>query len=89
MRGNSCLEKGRSDNMSRVWEITAWLGATAVIVGDYLNAHHYPASWLVWAFGNILIGLYCLNKKTYPPAVMSFILVIVNIYGYLEWLDFW
>jgi len=74
--------------MNKSWEIAAWTGAVIVIIGYYLNAHHYSSSWLVWALGNVLIGFYCLNKKTYPPAVMSFVLVIFNIYGYFKWLDF-
>tara|TARA_Y100000310_G_scaffold325006_1_gene387791 strand:+ start:71 stop:295 length:225 start_codon:yes stop_codon:yes gene_type:complete len=74
--------------MSKDWERAAWLGAACVIIGYYLNAHQHASSWLFWIVGNILIGFYCLNKKTYPPAVMSFVLVIINIYGYFKWFDF-
>lgn len=64
-----------------------WIGALFVLVGYYLNANQMISSWLVWVVGNTLIGIYCLKKEAYPTAAMSFALVILNIYGYLNWLD--
>ena len=64
-----------------------WIGALFVLVGYYLNANQMISSWLVWVVGNTLIGIYCLKKEAYPTAVMSFVLVILNIYGYFNWLD--
>jgi len=71
----------------KVCERIGWIGAILVIFGYYLNAHYDASSWMVWIFGNILIGFYCLNKKAYPTAVMSFVLVLINVYGYVKWLD--
>ena len=67
--------------------ILGWIGAALVLLGYFLNAHGEIESWPVWAVGNLFIGKYCLDKKAYPTAAMSFILVIINIYGYARWLD--
>ena len=66
--------------------VLGWIGALLVLLGYYLNANGSIESWPVWAVGNLFIGKYCLNKGAYPTAVMSFILVILNIYGYFKWL---
>ena len=63
-----------------------WLGAFLVVVGYPLNANMHPSSWVVWGIGNVLIGIYSLSNKAYPTAVMSFIIMIMNIYGYITWL---
>ena len=68
--------------------ILGWLGALLVLFGYFLNANGLIESWLVWVVGNLFIGKYCLDKKAYPTAIMSFVLVIINIYGYFRWLDF-
>jgi len=63
-----------------------WVGALLVLLGYYLNANGSIESWPVWVVGNTLIGIYCFRKEAYPTAVMSFILVVLNIYGYFKWL---
>ena len=68
--------------------ILGWVGAILVLLGYFLNANGLIESWPVWVVGNLFIGKYCLDKKAYPTAIMSFILVIINIYGYFRWLDF-
>lgn len=62
-----------------------WVGAILVLYGYYLNANMDPSSWLTWIVGNSLIGYYCLNKEAYPTAAMSFVLVFMNVYGYMTW----
>ena len=64
-----------------------WLGAGLVIFGYYLNANEYILSWLVWMVGNAMVGIYCIYKKAYSTAAMSFIITIMNIYGYIRWLS--
>ena len=68
-----------------IYQACGWLGAFLVIFGYYLNANMDPTSWLVWGFGNVMIGGYSLTKRAYPTVVMSFILVFMNIYGYINW----
>ena len=64
-----------------------WVGAVMVLAGYYLNANEQILSWLIWAIGNSFVGVYCLDKKAYPAAIMSFSLVILNVYGYFSWLE--
>ena len=69
------------------WKLIGWIGAGLVIFGYYLNANEYITSWLVWIAGNIMVGVYSVYKKAYSTAIMSFILTIMNIYGYIRWLS--
>ena len=66
--------------------VMGWLGSALILFGYYLNANMYVSCWAVWLIGNALVGVYCLNKGAYPTAVMSFMLMILNIYGYLNWI---
>ena len=68
------------------WKWIGWLGAGMVIFGYYLNANEYIASWLVWMVGNTMVGIYSLYKKAYSTAAMSFMITMMNIYGYIRWL---
>ena len=65
--------------------LAGWIGVFLVLFGYYLNAHEMRDSWLIWIVGNSLVGFYSITKKVYPTAVMSFILVLLNIYGYVCW----
>jgi nicotinamide riboside transporter PnuC len=76
--------KNISESMQ--WKWIGWLGAGMVIFGYYLNANEYIASWLVWMVGNIMVGIYSLYKKAYSTAAMSFMITMMNIYGYIRWL---
>ena len=69
------------------WKYIGWLGAALVIVGYYLNANGLTASWVVWFTGNLFVGLYSIYKKAYSTAAMSFIIMAMNIYGYLQWIS--
>ena len=62
-----------------------WIGAMLVLYGYYINAIMVKDCWPIWVIGNLLVALYCIERKAYPTAVMSFVLVIMNIYGYLNW----
>ena len=69
------------------WKLIGWLGAGLVIFGYYLNANEFILSWLVWMAGNTMVGIYSIYKKAYAIAAMSFIITIMNIYGYIRWLS--
>lgn len=62
-----------------------WLGALLVIFGYYLNANMCVVSWPVWIVGNMFVGIYSLSIKAYSTAVLSFIVMIFNLYGYISW----
>ena len=67
------------------WKWVGWTGAFLVIFGYVLNANMYSSSWLIWMIGNAMVGAYSLTKQAYPTAVMSFIIILMNIYGYFNW----
>ena len=69
------------------WKWIGWLGALLVILGYYLYANAIISSWLVWMVGNALVGIYSIYKRAYSTAVMSFIIMVMNIYGYVSWLS--
>ena len=69
------------------WKLLGWLGAGLVIFGYYLNANQNISSWVIWVAGNAAVGFCSFHKKAYSTAVMSLILMIMNIYGYLLWLS--
>jgi len=76
-------------NPTRLWlemHILGWVGFVLVIWGYYLNAEMSPNCWIVWGMGNLFIGKYCFDKKAYAAAVMSLVLIFLNIYGYFSWL---
>ena len=67
------------------WKYLGWAGAFLVLVGYYLNANKMAECWATWIIGNLCMGLYCANKKAYPAAAMSFVIVAMNVYGYFSW----
>jgi hypothetical protein len=67
------------------YEVIGWLGALLVVFGYYLNANQCLSSWLVWIVGNLCVAGYSTYKKTYPTALMSFVIALMNIYGYFSW----
>ncbi len=64
-----------------------WGGAALVLYGYYLNANMNDNCWPVWLVGNLMVGIYCLEKKAYPTALMSFVLAVINVYGYFKWIN--
>ena len=70
-----------------IWPMLGWLGASLVILGYYLNANEFATSWLVWFAGNLFVGIFSIYKQAYSTAVMSFIIMAMNIYGYIQWVS--
>jgi len=69
------------------WKLIGWLGAFLVILGYYLNANGDVMSWIVWMIGNAAVGIYSFYKKANSTAIMSFIILVITIYGYISWLE--
>ena len=70
---------------NKVYQRLGWLGAFLVVFGYYLNANMDVNSWLCWIAGNAMVGGYSLSIKAYSTAAMSFIIMIMNVYGYYNW----
>jgi len=71
--------------VSGFYEILGGIGAFFVVAGYYLNANHCVSGWIAWIIGNFCVGLYCFFKKAYSTSVMSFVILLMNLYGYLKW----
>ena len=71
---------------SNMWKKIGWLGAFFVVLGYYFNANELAISWLIWILGNTMVGFYSLTVKAYSTAMMSFIITLMNIYGYFSWI---
>lgn len=69
------------------WKAIGWIGALFVIFGYYLNANQYSLSWIIWILGNLMVGMYSLTKKAYSTAIMSFVITLMNIYGFIKWMQ--
>lgn len=67
------------------YEYIGWISMVFIVFGYYLNANQMIACWPVWFVSNIAMGTYCCLKKTYPPAILSFGIALLNIYGYISW----
>ncbi len=67
--------------------ILGWVGVILVLSGYILNAQKMPSCWLLWIAGNSMVSAYCIKQKTYPTAVMSMLLVVLNVYGYSKWMN--
>jgi len=72
----------------KIMERLGWVGAGLVIFGYYLNANHYVCSWYVWIIGNLCVAGYSAHKKAWATLVMSLIITVMNIYGYISWLSY-
>ena len=55
------------DGVHSWWHIAGWVSMVLIIMGYYFNANQNPVCWVIWFVGNIIMGLYCCEKKTYPP----------------------
>jgi C4-dicarboxylate transporter len=78
-------EEAWAKYFEKVIERLGWVGAILVILGYYLNANQLTSSWVVWIIGNVLVAIYSYHKKAYSTALMSLIIMIMNVYGYISW----
>ena len=67
------------------YEFIGWGSMVLIVIGYYLNANQMVSCFPVWFLGNIMMGTYCCMKRTYPPAILSFGIALLNIYGYISW----
>tara|TARA_R100000808_G_C2091979_1_gene112047 strand:+ start:204 stop:425 length:222 start_codon:yes stop_codon:yes gene_type:complete len=72
-------------NHEKIWEGLGCVGAILVVFGYYLNANLNDSCWIAWIAGNSIVSAYCIYKKAYSTAIMSAVIVIMNIYGLLKW----
>ena len=68
-------------------EIIGWIGTGLILLGYYLNANKKTSSWIVWFTGNTSMLLYSLNIMAWPQFALALALMILNVYGWINWLE--
>jgi len=43
------------------------------------------SAWVLWFIGNIVMGIYSYIVGAHPMVFLSFVLAVMNIYGYVSW----
>jgi len=66
-------------------ECIGWIGFVFLIGGYYLNANQNILCFLSWVLGNILLLTYAVMIEAPPQIATALIVLIMNIYGYLQW----
>jgi hypothetical protein len=66
-------------------EILGWFATVLLLVGYYLNARKKISSWMIWATGNSIMLIYAYLIDSSSIMFLSFVLVLLNLYGYNSW----
>ena len=66
-------------------EVIGWIGFVFIIIGYILNAKQLISCFYFWGVGNILMILYALLTNTIPNLATAVIVLIMNVYGYINW----
>ena len=66
-------------------EIIGWVATAILLFGYYLNAKKLEMSWVVWFLGNLFMLIYSINIKANPQVMLAIVLMVLNVYGYLNW----
>ena len=66
-------------------EVIGWLGFVGLIVGYILNAKKRISCFYVWGLGNILMMIYAVMIDSNPQVATAFVVLLMNVYGYIEW----
>ena len=66
-------------------ELIGWIGFLYLTIGYILNAKKEISCFFFWIIGNILLMSYAIVIKSNPQIATAFIVLIMNLYGYVEW----
>lgn len=66
-------------------EILGWFATVLLLVGYYFNARKKISSWIIWVIGNSTMLVYAYLITSSSIMFLSFVLVLLNIYGYNSW----
>ena len=66
-------------------DMIGWLGFALILLGYYFNAKKKLYCFYIWGLGNIVYILYGFVINAFPIMAMSVFVLIMNIYGYLNW----
>ena len=66
-------------------ELIGWMGFVYLIIGYILNAKKLISCFYFWGIGNILMIAYAIIINANPQIATAVIVLIMNVYGYIEW----
>jgi len=66
-------------------DIIGWLGFFLILLGYYFNAKKKLYCFYIWSLGNIVYIFYGFIINAFPIMAMSVVVLIMNIYGYFNW----
>ena len=66
-------------------EVIGWIGFLFIIIGYMLNARRLISCFYFWGVGNILMIMYAILTNTLPNLATAVIVLIMNVYGYINW----
>ena len=66
-------------------EVIGWLGFVGLIIGYILNAKKSISCFYVWGLGNILMMIYAVMIDSNPQVATALVVLLMNVYGYIEW----
>ena len=66
-------------------DMIGWLGFILILLGYYSNAKKKLYCFYIWGLGNIVYIFYGFIINAFPIMAMSVFVLIMNIYGYFNW----
>ena len=69
------------------FDMIGWLGFIIILLGYYFNAKKKLYCFYIWRLGNVVYVLYGFIINAIPIMAMSVFVLIMNIYGYLNWVE--
>jgi nicotinamide riboside transporter PnuC len=65
--------------------LLGWCGVLLILAGYFFMAKKSISAWVLWFIGNIFMGFYSYIVGANPMVFLSFVLAIMNVYGYMSW----
>ena len=66
-------------------ELIGWGGFMYIVLGYLLNARKEISCFFFWGIGNILLMTYAIVIKSNPQIATASLVLLMNLYGYIEW----
>ena len=68
-------------------DMIGWVGFILILLGYYFNAKRKLYCFYIWGLGNMVYILYGFVINAFPIMAMSVFVLIMNIYGYFNWVN--
>jgi nicotinamide mononucleotide transporter len=80
------IHRSASQTPLLIVSLDAWTTAASVI-GQYLMTRKYIENWIVWFLADVIYTFLLFPmQKLYPTTLLYFILTLMAVQGYRDWL---